>query len=259
MKIAILGAGAFGTALGGILLENSYTVDYYDPIKSDKKLTDVSDDAGYIVLCVPSGAVSVVLPEIPRNIPLIVATKGILSDSCFTDFEDWMAISGPGFADDIKAKKNTKLTITDDRLAKMFGAGYMEFDSTKDRRGVLMCGALKNVYAILAGYLDLKRDTTEWNHFIISVGDEMMEILDSNGAERDTVKLACGISDLKLTCGYPSRNYEFGQKLRLDSSYKPEKTVEGFTALEKIRNGIIKIPANVESLEKLLDLSKNWF
>ena len=259
MKIAILGAGAFGTALGGILVDNGYTIDYYDPIKSDKKLADVLEGAGYIVLCVPSGAVSAVLPEVPRDVPLIVATKGILSDSCFADFEDWMAISGPGFADDIKAKKETKLTITDDRLAKMFGVKYMKFDLTKDRRGVLMCGALKNVYAILAGYLDLRRDTAEWGHFILEVSDEMMKILDLNGAERNTVKLACGILDLKLTCGYPSRNYEFGQKLRLDADYKPEKTVEGFTALEKIRHGDIKIPKEAGYLEKLLDLSKNWF
>ena len=31
MKIAILGAGAFGTALGGILADNGYDIDYYDP------------------------------------------------------------------------------------------------------------------------------------------------------------------------------------------------------------------------------------
>ena len=30
MKIAILGAGAFGTALGGILANKGYDVDYYD-------------------------------------------------------------------------------------------------------------------------------------------------------------------------------------------------------------------------------------
>lgn len=259
MKIAILGAGAFGTALGGILLGNGYNVDYYDPIKSEKKLANVLDGAEYTILCVPSGAVSTVLPEIPRSIPLIVATKGILSDSCFVDFEDWMAISGPGFADDIKAKKKTKLTITDDRLTKMFGTDYMEFDSTKDRRGVLMCGALKNVYAILAGFLDLRRDTSEWNQFILNVSDEMMEILDLNGAERNTVKLACGILDLKLTCDYPSRNYEFGEKLRLDANYRPEKTVEGFTALNKIKHGDIKIPKGAGYLEKLLDLNKKWF
>ena len=30
MKIAILGAGAFGTALGGILADKGYDIDYYD-------------------------------------------------------------------------------------------------------------------------------------------------------------------------------------------------------------------------------------
>ena len=37
MKVAIMGAGAFGTALGGLLVENKYDVDYYD-VKGNKKL-----------------------------------------------------------------------------------------------------------------------------------------------------------------------------------------------------------------------------
>ena len=39
MKITIFGAGLFGTALGNILEENGHVIEYYDPVKGDKKLT----------------------------------------------------------------------------------------------------------------------------------------------------------------------------------------------------------------------------
>ena len=85
-------------------------------------------DAKYIVLCVPSKAAPYLLPYLPKNKPLIVATKGILSDKAFDDFKDYMVLSGPGFADDIKAAKNTKLTATDDRIIELFETNYLTFD-----------------------------------------------------------------------------------------------------------------------------------
>ena len=50
MKIAVLGAGAFGTALGGILADKGYDIDYYDSRLEREKLSDVLADAKYIVL-----------------------------------------------------------------------------------------------------------------------------------------------------------------------------------------------------------------
>ena len=41
MKIAILGAGAFGTALGGILANKGLDIDYYDSKFEREKLSDV--------------------------------------------------------------------------------------------------------------------------------------------------------------------------------------------------------------------------
>lgn len=253
MKIAIMGAGAFGTALGGILADKGYDVEYYDSKIGNKSLGDVLEGAKIIVLAIPSAAVSYLLPHLPKNLPLIVATKGILDDKLFQEFGDTMVISGPGFADDIKAGKETKLTATDSRVVEMFGTDFLTFDMTKDKRGVLMCGALKNVYAILAGLLDLKRGTSEWNDFIKAAAQEMKDILALNGAHPETVDLVCGIGDLKLTCDTPSRNYQYGCILRRDSNAKPDKTVEGLTALNKIKRGEIKIPDSVVLLCKLME------
>lgn len=256
MKIAILGAGAFGTALGGILAEKGYDIDYYDKEVENEHLEDVMAKAKYIILCIPSKVVPYMLPHLPKDKSLIVATKGILSDQVFADFRDYMVLSGPGFADDIKAHRQTKLTATDERVREMFVTPYLELDYTDDKKGVLMCGALKNVYALQAGLLGLERETEDWKDFINAVAREMESILAINGAKPETVKLACGIGDLKLTCGLPSRNYEYGNILKDNPKYKPDKTVEGLSALDRIRRGEIKVPKDATILAELMDAIK---
>lgn len=258
MKIAVLGAGAFGTALGGILADKGYDIDYYDSRLEREKLSDVLAKAKYIVLCVPSKAAPHLLPYLPKNKPLIVATKGILSDEVFADFKDYMILSGPGFADDIKTAKKTKLTATDGRIIELFGTDYLTFDKTNDRCGVLMCGALKNVYAILAGLDGLEPNTKEHNRFLTEVAEEMKALLSANGARPETVDLVCGKGDLKITCAYPSRNYEFGRILRENPNAQPEKTVEGVSALKRIKRGEIKVPEKAAILRKLMKASDKW-
>lgn len=256
MKIAILGAGAFGTALGGILAEKGYDIDYYDSKVERERLSDVLAGAKYVILCVPSEAVPYLLPYLPKNLPLIVATKGILSDVAFREFRDWMVLSGPGFADDIKVHKKTMLTTTDSRVVDLFNAEYMKFDFTYDRKGVLMCGALKNVYAILAGMKGLKRETATWRAFVREAGAEMELILEANGAEAETVDLACGMGDLKLTCGMPSRNYEYGCLLRDNPSYEPTNTVEGLATLKRIKRYEITVPGRARLLKEVMGAIK---
>lgn len=252
MKIAIIGAGAFGTALGGILAEKGLDIDYYDPKFERENLAEVVDGAKYILLTAPSQAVPYILPHLPKEIPLIVATKGILSAMTFRDFKDIMVLSGPGFADDIKAKKSTVLTATDQRVLELFSTSYLTFDFTTDNNGVLMCGALKNIYAIEAGVRGLSRGIKAWEEFIKAVCVEMKAILEANGAKGETVDLVCGVGDLMLTCGYPSRNFEFGDKLRQNPDYQPEKTVEGLTAVKKIVRKEIEIPDGLSIMEGII-------
>ncbi|MBR3252895.1 hypothetical protein IKF84_02390 [Candidatus Saccharibacteria bacterium] len=258
MKIAILGAGAFGTALGGILADKGYDIDYYDSRLEKEKLSDVLAKVKYIVLAVPSQAAPYLLPYLPKNIPLIVATKGFLDDHNFTDFTDYMVLSGPGFAVDIKAGKETHLTTTDDRVVELFTTDFLTFDRTHDKKGVLMCGALKNIYALLAGLLNLKAGTDLHEQYLTEAAEEMKALLSANGADYKTVDLECGIGDLRLTCDYPSRNYEFGQILRKDPKAVPTKTVEGLTALSKVKRGDIKVPDEARHLKDLIKISDNW-
>ena len=258
MKIAILGAGAFGTALGEILAGKAYDIDYYDSKLEREKLSDVLEPVKYMVLAVPSKAAPYLLPYLPKDKPLIVATKGFLDDHNFKDFKDYMVLSGPGFAADIKAGKETHLTATDQRVIDLFTTDFLTFDFTTDTKGVLMCGALKNIYALYAGLLDLKPKTPEHEQYLTEAAEEMKALLSANGAASSTVDLACGVGDLRLTCDYPSRNYEFGQILKDNIKAQPGKTVEGLTALLKVKRGEIEVPEVAVKMKELIKISDNF-
>lgn len=259
MKIAILGAGAYGTALGGILAEKGYDIDYYDPkLYPNEPLAQVVKGAAYMVLAVPSFAVPYLLPHLPKKLPLVIATKGLLDTCPISNFEDVLVLSGPGFASDIKAHARTVLTATDTRVIELFATDYLSFDYTRDVRGVLLCGALKNVYAILAGLSDFEAESPEWELYIKDVCKEMKALLLVNGADAATVDLSCGVSDLRLTCNFPSRNYEFGRILKTNPKATPEKTVEGISTLLKLRQGELVIPESAIKLKQLIERSRTW-
>ena len=252
MVIAMIGAGVFGTALGNILNKNGHEVKYYDPkIPNCPPLATVVTGADFVVLAAPSSAIPYLLPHLPRKVPLIVTTKGILDFTLFDNFSDVMALSGPGFAKDIEAHVSTILTATDQRIADLFSAEYLSFDFTTDFRGVLLCGALKNVYAIIAGQADFEAGSEKWEEFIAEALVEMRAILAVNGADPATVDLACGVGDLRLTCNYPSRNYEFGRILRDNPAVQPAKTVEGMMTLKEIRAGKLIVPEEAIKLNAI--------
>ena len=119
-----------------------------------------------------------------------------------------------------------------------------------------MCGSLKNVYAILAGLRRLKRESAEWREFVRQAKEEMELILEANGADANTVDLACGIGDLKLTCGLPSRNYEYGTILRDNPAYEPTNTVEGLSAIRRIARYEINVPGKAKLLKEVINAVK---
>ena len=256
MRITVLGSGAYGSVLGHLLEDKKHEVAYFS-LETKNTLKEALDGAETIILAIPSKAVSKVLPKLPKDLPLVVATKGFLTPAVFADFEDIMIMSGPGFAADIEAHQKTRLVATDLRIRDLFGTPWLKFDLSADEKGVMLCGALKNVYAIYAGQLNLRPGTAEHEKFIATAFEELKAILFANGANPKTASLPCGIDDLKLSCDFPSRNYEFGQGLNVGKT-KPEKTVEGIATLEHLRAGEIKVPAAAGILKKIIKESATW-
>ena len=268
MKITIYGAGAFGSALGEILVGNGHQVNYYDPVKyPDKGLTSMIEGSEINILAIPSHAAPKLLLFLPHDIPLICASKGFLTTASFKPFKNFSVLSGGAFAADLMKKQPCVLTATSDLIEQLFKTDWLTFDKTNDHLGALLCGSFKNVYAIVAGYWELKYGTTDFDDFINSSLDELRLILAHNNCKVETVNLSCGLRDLVITCASPtSRNYDFGVKLKKDPELGKKylagssklQTTEGVTTVEQILStpSFVK-PDNTPILDRIIALTRN--
>ena len=279
MRIGILGAGAYGSAIAKVLRANGHKGKFYDPYRySDVLLSDVVRYAQVLFIATPAGVVSGLLKQMPveaHKKPLIVLTKGVMNVETWKDFDYFEIVSGPGFAEEIEWGKKVKLTVAargafggktlaEDLLAN----AQIKFDKTEDLTGVAMLAGLKNIYAIEAGRRGLAFGSEDFKVFIGNVAHECERFLLQNGGFLETVRLAAGLGDLVLTCGSEmSRNYRFGQLLggrrsalerkRLVRRFARETTVEGLFAVREITKKDLKIPKENEILTSALRRIKN--
>lgn len=241
MKVSILGAGAFGQALGKILTDNQHQVSYYDPqLFPDINLDTATYQADAIVIAIPSVFLPDFIATYPKrlkNIPTICATKGILNANLFVDFTQFSAISGPGFAKEIVEGKPCTLTASAPFAMGLLQNSQITIELHEDLPGILLCGSLKNIYAIGAGYHG--DSTSDISTFIQHAHFEMKKYLADHGADPETAECACGLGDLILTCtNDASRNFTCGKRLRegkmISEIIDELKTIEGLSALEKV-------------------------
>ena len=236
-RVTVYGAGAYGTALASVLEENGHTVTFYDPYKYPEiDLSTAGANSDISLLVTPAAAVPELLPKLPHDHPLILASKGFLSLKPFAEFSDFQVLSGGAFAEDVLNKKPTKLTITSPLVAGLFITNWLALEHTPDKLGVMICGSLKNIYAIGAGLYDFHPGTDNFEHYIHSAIDEIRLILEANSCDPLTANLSCGEQDLRLTCGSDerSRNYAYGATLRKNPGAKPTETTEGLSAIHSI-------------------------
>ena len=269
MKITIFGAGAFGTALGSILEENGHTVEFYDPVKyPEKGLTAIIADSEINVLACPSHAAPKLMLFLPHDKPLICTSKGFLTDASFKPWgNNFSILSGGAFAADLMKKNPAVLTSTSPLVTQLFKTSWLSFDETTDNIGVLICGALKNIYAIGSGYWGLAYGTPDFDDFINSALTEMKAVVAANGGKPETVDLSCGLRDLVITCASStSRNYDFGTKLKKDPELGVKylsgavrlQTTEGITTIAQIpRTPSFKKAANTPILDRIIALVNN--
>ena len=241
MNIAILGAGAFGKALGKILSDNGHHISYYDPnIYPEITLEMATYKANTIVIAIPSIFLPDFIDHYPqelKTIPTILASKGLLNGDLFADFSQFSVISGPAFASEIIEGKPATFTASNPYAMGLFKNDQVNIELIDDELGIILCGTLKNIYAIGAGYhSDSMNDMAS---FIEHAHNEIATYLHKHGANPHTSDLACGLGDLILSSmNEESRNFTFGKRLKAGESIgdilNDLKTVEGYSAAQII-------------------------
>ncbi len=242
MNITIFGAGAFGTALGKVLSDNHHEITYYD-VKYDTTLTQAIDSAEVLVFAVPTPNLPELLSKLPENsrqLPSIITNKGLFSLEPLAPLKHCYILSGPAFASNLKAAEKVTLTATNPLVSQILANDYLSIELSQDALGVLLCGTLKNIYAIGAGLFT--NNIEDISSYLNEALQETKLYLENSGADPATADLSCGIGDLTLTAtSSESRNLQCGKLLRqgetLDNIKTKLGTIEGISALEHADRG----------------------
>ncbi len=279
MRIGILGAGAYGSAMSEVLRDNGHKVKLFDPYRlPDTSLEETVKYAQVLMIATPAEVISGLFKRFPSKAyekPVIILTKGIMALESWENFQYYEIVSGPGFAEEIRKHKRTKLTVTARSALEgktlseeLFTNSYIKFDKTDDRIGVALLSGLKNIYAIESGRRGLASQSADFKEYAADVARECEKFLLYNGGFVETVRLSAGLGDIVLTCGSDqSRNYQFGNLLggrrrvmerkRLVRKFLRENTVEGVFAAKQIGKLGLTVPKEAEILADAIKRIKN--
>lgn len=260
-NIAILGAGAFGTALAVALSANGPVTLWgrrigwsgENPLLPGVRLpdavtvTEALPAAEILLLAVPAQALSGFLATHAAHLDgraLVSCAKGIdlasgqsparmVTSAC--PGATVAVLTGPSFAADIARGLPTALTLAcadpaaGHRLQHALSTGVLRLYRTTDVTGAELGGALKNVIAIAAGVAIGAGLGDSARAAIISRGfAEMTRFAVHRGAEAETLTGLSGLGDLVLTAtSEGSRNFRYGLALGRGERFDPAITVEG--------------------------------
>lgn len=260
-NIAILGAGAFGTALAAALSVNGPVTLWGRRIGWSGEnpalpgvtlpdavtVTETLPAADMMLLAVPAQALSGFLATNAAHLDgraLVSCAKGIdlasgqsparmMSSACPAAVV--AVLTGPSFAADIARGLPTALTLAcadpaaGHRLQHALSTAVLRLYRTTDVTGAELGGALKNVIAIAAGVAIGAGLGDSARAAIISRGfAEMTRFAVHRGAEAETLTGLSGLGDLVLTAtSEGSRNFRYGLALGRGEGFDPSVTVEG--------------------------------
>lgn len=227
MNILILGAGAWGKAVGGLLESQGRTVHYVH--HTADRWPDVTPD--FAVIALPVQYIRETLVRFPAlGVPVVSLSKGLeISTGCRVSQiieQVWgekrlAALSGPNLAGEIVRGLPATAVIAaeDEALAQMFQESmhhpnFRLYRST-DLIGVELGGALKNIYAIAGGVcMGLNLGDNSFAGLITRCVAEMSRIGIAAGGQPETFAGLSGMGDLILTAmSKQSRNHRVGELL----------------------------------------------
>jgi glycerol-3-phosphate dehydrogenase (NAD(P)+) len=236
MKWTVVGAGSWGTAFAGILLERGHevTLAARDPqqveairatgrnprysrtvdLSRAKAVTtdELPDDAEVIVLALPSTAFAEVAARLPGRSPVLSLTKGLdpaTGDRLSLHVGDRpvAVLSGPNIAEEIVQGLPTAAVIASEdgylagQLQHAINSTAFRVYVNPDIVGVELCAAAKNVIGLAAGGVDGLGLGDNAKAAVITRGlAEMGRLGEAAGARPETFAGLAGMGDLIVTC-----------------------------------------------------------
>lgn len=277
----MLGAGAWGTALADLLAKNGHEVRLWGlegdvvsginerrenarflagvrlspQLRAESELSVAAKDAELMVVATPSHAlrtvVRAVAGDIGRDIPVVVASKGIESETLalMTDVVEAelpgrpvVALSGPSFASEVAGCQPTAVVIASARgdiaalVQRAVSSPVFRGYTHDDVIGVEVGGSLKNVMAVATGIADGLGLGFNARAALITRGlAEMTRLGVALGANPLTFSGLAGLGDLVLTCtGTLSRNRTVGVEVG-----KGRKLDDVLAGLDTVAEGVV--------------------
>lgn len=232
--VAILGGGAWGSALANLAQLNGHRVRLWSR-RGSATLEAVLEDAEIILSAISMKGVRDVAAQV-KSFPVsletifVTATKGLEPETSCTPSQIWQTVfphhavvvlSGPNLSQEIQQGLPAATVVASNVFAAaqqvqlVFSSLRFRVYTNPDPVGVELGGTLKNVIAIAAGVCDGLHLGTNAKAGLVTRGlTEMVRIGNFWGAKTETFYGLSGLGDLLATCNSPlSRNYQVGYQL----------------------------------------------
>lgn len=284
MKVGVIGAGAWGTALaitvargGADVVLWSYDGEHkvFENVEIPQNIRITADihemrnmDTWLVVT--PGAFFRETMRKAHDSYdgqPIIICTKGaenatgqFMSEILNTEIPecvDFGVLSGPQFASEVAQGAPTGSTLAGTRNAIVAGQGALNklyLEVSDDIIGTQVCGVGKNAVALICGYNSVKCAENERALILTRAWNEVMAIGMAMGAQMRTFLGLCGIGDLFLSAtSTTSRNFAGGIAIALGNP--AQGTVEGIYALKGLVSRAqdlgINTPILIEMQKKL--------
>jgi glycerol-3-phosphate dehydrogenase (NAD(P)+) len=242
VRIAVVGAGAWGTVFAGLLRDRGHDVTLLGRNREDKDF----DGVELVVVAVPSRSFAEVVESLPDAAPVLSLTKGLDPQTGErlgkrVKGRPYAVLSGPNFAEEIaKGLPAAAVIASDDgnlalELQHAVNSSSFRVYVNNDPAGVELAAAAKNVIALAAGAIDGLALGDNAKAAVITLGlADMRRLGVATGAKAETFGGLAGTGDLLATCwSRLSRNRRAGALMARGATpqdaVRKLRTVEGLT------------------------------
>lgn len=240
MTVGIIGRGAFGNAVAHLIRQSDIEPECVDVGERFTKCHDI------IFLVVPTQYLRAALAEhtdgYDGDTLIVNCAKGIEIDTCLlpqgivaecTDTTRYAVMAGPSFAheilDNIPTVVNVAVTHTNDAevLRQILESKQFTVESLDTIVDLELSGAMKNIYALAAGYVaGSGGGENTLAHLQVVALREYTKLIHALEGDEDVVRPSV-VGDLILTCkSEASRNFQYGKALA-ETGTAVDVTAEG--------------------------------